>query len=84
MTSAVARNESTGPAFGRPDDRLRKSGEKVPDRAERNPGCKALFLILREQLLAHGVKARFLIVAERIVEIGQRRLHGLDRLQHGF
>ena len=44
----------------------------------------SLFALLREQLLAHGVEARLLIVAERIVEVVQRRADGVDRLQHGL
>jgi hypothetical protein len=62
---------------------------KIPEKKSRIAqnairAAKVLLLILREQLLAHGVEARFLIVTERIVEIRQRRLHGADRLEHGF
>src|SRR5580698_4695209 len=49
-----------------------------------SPFAIRTLLVLRKQLLAHLVETRFLIVAERIVEIRQRRLHGPDCLEHGF
>ena len=40
-------------------------------------------VFLREQLPAHRIEAGLLVVAQRIVETGKRRLHRLDALQHG-
>ena len=64
--------------------RAQKFPEKKSGLRKAQSGLDDLFLILREELLAHGVEARFLIVAKRIVEIRQCGLHGADRLEHGF
>jgi|HubBroStandDraft_2_1064218.scaffolds.fasta_scaffold09492_3 hypothetical protein len=64
--------------------RAQKFPEKKPGLRKAQSGLDELFLILREELLAHGVEARLLIVTKRIVEIRQRGLHGADRSEHGF
>ena len=64
--------------------RAQKFPEKKSGLRKAQSGLDDLFLILREELLAHGVEARFLIVTKRIVEIRQCGLHSADRLEHGF